>query len=137
LEPEPRDPAATARNLHAIFFSAPERAILSVIAPGRPGLVLMGAQDGRSLPGQRVRLGSPDLARFLIEHNDGDWRQDYDEMAEQLATWPVTYLVQSISHLREDFSPCRLTASYTCRGVSKRGASILTPLSVCADAAAN
>ncbi len=90
LEPETGDPDVTARNLHAIFFSSPKRAILSVIASGQPEWpVLIVLKTGETYLASGFRLASEHLARFLVEHNDGDWREDFEEMHGQLKDLPA------------------------------------------------
>jgi hypothetical protein len=92
LEPECGDPATTTRNLHRVVSSSPERSILAVISSGASS-VLIALKTGESYLATGYSIGSEgpgtaELARFLVEHNDGDWREDYDEMFEVLATWP-------------------------------------------------
>lgn len=92
LEPETGEPEVTARNLHAVFFSSPKRAILSVIASGRPGWpVLILLKTGEAYLASGFRLGEDDLARFLAEHTDGDWEEDFEQIRGQLKDWPADH----------------------------------------------
>ncbi len=92
LEPETGDPAVTARNLHALFFSSSERRILDVIACGRrPGPVLIVFNSGEVYLAAGFSIGenSDDLARFLVEHTGGTIVDDFDAMREYLQAWPT------------------------------------------------
>jgi hypothetical protein len=85
LEPETGDPEATTRNLGKL---CEDRAILAVVSSGTPDRgVLIVFKTGEVYFAAGFQLG-PALARFLVEHTDGDWSGDYDEMLEQLETWP-------------------------------------------------
>jgi hypothetical protein len=93
LEPECGDPASTTRNLHNIVSSSPQRSILAILNSGDSG-VLIVLKTGETYLATGYSIGSNGpgtvaLARFLIEHNDGDWREDFDEMFELLASWPA------------------------------------------------
>jgi hypothetical protein len=94
LEPECGDPATTTRNLHSVVSSRPERAIQGVIASGvsdRGILILLKTGESYLATGYSIGTDGPktaELARFLVDHNDGDLLEEYDEMFELLATWP-------------------------------------------------
>ena len=92
LEPECGDPATTTRNLHRIVSSSPERSIMAVISSGA-GSVLIALKTGESYLATGYSIGSDgpgtaELARFLVEHNDGDWLEDYEWMLKVLSSWP-------------------------------------------------
>lgn len=92
LDAENGDPETTARNLHAIVSSSSERSILSVI--NRAGKVLIILKTGESYLATGFSIGSDGpgtaaLARFLVDHNDGDWLEDYDWMYKILSSWPA------------------------------------------------
>ena len=92
LESETGDPNVTARNLHSLFYSTPERAILAVIVNGRdtrPVLIVFKTGEVYSASGFAIGEHAEDLARFLTEHNDGDWEEDYDKMLDLLRSTPV------------------------------------------------
>jgi hypothetical protein len=92
LDAEDGDPETTARNLHAIVSSAPERSILSVV--NLNGKVLIILKTGESYLATGFSIGSDGagtaaLARFLVGHNDGDWMENYDWMLKILSSWPA------------------------------------------------
>lgn len=92
LDPECGDPETTTRNLHRIVASSPERSVLAVINSG-DGRVLVVFTDGETYLATGYSIGTSgpgtqELARFLVEHNGGDWIEDYDWMLKVLANWP-------------------------------------------------
>ncbi len=90
LEHECGDPAVTTRNLRLL---ARDRAILAVIADGKRGVLVifktgeMYIATGYSIGKDAV--GTSELAKFLVEFNDGDLTESYEEMYEELVTWPA------------------------------------------------
>jgi hypothetical protein len=92
LDPECGDPETTTRNLHQIVSSSPGRSILAVISSAN-GQVLIVFKTGETYLATGYSIGSDGpgtaaLARFLIEHNNGDWMDDYDWMHRVLINWP-------------------------------------------------
>ena len=80
----------TTRNLRLL---ARDRAILAVIADGKRGVLVifktgeMYIATGYSIGKDAV--GTSELAKFLVEFNDGDLTESYEEMYEELVTWPA------------------------------------------------
>lgn len=84
LEPETGDPAATTRNLVALVETG--RPILAVIGGSRGVLIVF--MTGETYLATGFASDSPELARFLVEHSNGQWTADYDEMRSHLRDWP-------------------------------------------------
>jgi hypothetical protein len=87
LEPEDQSVDRTLRNLAAI-----DRPILGII--GYCGRVLMVFKTGEVYYASGFAVGrdcieSAALARYLVDHTDGDWTTQYDEMLEVIVTWTI------------------------------------------------
>jgi hypothetical protein len=89
LSAETGDPETTARNAHALFQSG--RTILAVISSGVPhqGVLFVFKTGELFLATGFTLTNCEPLARFLVEHNDGDWTEEYDRMLSHLKAWPT------------------------------------------------
>jgi hypothetical protein len=87
LEPEDHSIENTLRNLGSIG-----RPILGII--GYCGRVLLVFKTGEvyfasGFAVGRDCAGASALARYLVEHTDGDWTTQYEEMLEVVTSWEI------------------------------------------------
>lgn len=95
LAKEIDDPATTTRNLKAIMASQVEGASRGILIPiNHAGRVLIVFRSGESYFATGFRVGMhcervEALARFLLDHNEGDWTDDAEHLLRVLRAHPV------------------------------------------------